>query len=418
MAAYMTTTKFKLIFPSFCLLLVLIAPQLARAHSPNQSYIYLRIYDDGIDGRFEVTAKDLNRALQLDLPDRMNISDVEPHIATIQAYLDQRTDFKANGQNYRLSFTEVEILKLDEMEDFVKFNFTLPELSQIPDALQVRYEGFYDTDELHKGVLIQEYNWKAGIVDNEALISLIFDTNTREQSLDLTDASMWKGFWALTKLGVWHIWIGLDHILFIIALILPAVVRRRETLSDMSLVDQNVSSNYSHSWLPVAEFGPAFWYILTIVTCFTIAHSVTLALAALGVINLSSRVVESIIAISIALAALHNITPIFKGREWLIAAIFGLFHGFGFASVLGEKGLSGDYMVLSLLGFNVGVEMGQILIICLVFPLLYLLRKFNIYPKIITYGSVLLIFVSLYWFAERAFEIDLPLGRWLRMALG
>ncbi|MEO1625725.1 MAG: HupE/UreJ family protein, partial [Bacteroidota bacterium] len=125
---------------------------------------------------------------------------------------------------------------------------------------------------------------------------------------------------------------------------------------------------------------------------------------------LSSRWVETIIAFSIALAALHNIVPIFKTREWLIAFGFGLFHGFGFASVLGEKGLSGDFMVLSLLGFNVGVELGQVLIICMIFPVLFLIRKTKLYPYIITYGSALLIFISLYWVIERGFEVDLPLG--------
>ncbi|MEO0873668.1 MAG: HupE/UreJ family protein, partial [Bacteroidota bacterium] len=362
-------------------------PSLLEAHAPDQSYVYMRIYGDGIGGRFEITAKDLNRSLNLNLPDRMSMADIEPHIGTIQAYLDRISGFSANGTTYELTFNEVEILELDEMEYFAMFHFALPEVTEVPEALQVRYEGFFDTNDQHRGVLIQAYNWKAGIVNNESLISLIFDPGSTVQELDLKDASIWKGFWALIKLGMWHIWIGLDHILFIIALILPAVVRRRETLDDMSLVDTAVAANYHSSWLPVARFGPAFWYILKIVTFFTIAHSVTLALAALDVINLSSRFVESTIAISIALAAVHNITPIFKGREWLIALVFGLFHGFGFASVLGEKGLSGDYMVLSLLGFNVGVELGQVAIICLAFPVLFLLRKTIAYPKIVTYGS-------------------------------
>ncbi|MEL6973380.1 MAG: HupE/UreJ family protein [Bacteroidota bacterium] len=395
-----------------------VGPTVLEAHAPDQSYMYMRIYGEGIGGRFEVTAKDLNRSLNLNLPDRMTMADIEPHIPMIQAYLDRISGFSVGGDDFQLTFEDVKILKLDEMEYFVKFNFTLPEVSEVPEVLKVRYEGFFDTNPQHKGILVQEYNWKAGIVNNEALISLIFDPGNTVQDLDLKDASVWKGFWALVKLGMWHIWIGLDHILFIIALILPAVVRRRETLDDMSLVDTAVSANYHNSWLPVARFGPAFWYILKIVTFFTIAHSVTLALAALDVINLSSRFVESTIAISIALAAVHNITPIFKGREWLIALVFGLFHGFGFASVLGEKGLSGDYMVLSLLGFNVGVELGQVAIICLAFPVLFLLRKTIAYPKIITYGSVLLILISLYWFIERAFEVDLPAGRLLKMITG
>ena len=411
-------TNFSLVQLLVAFFVLSTTPTLLEAHAPDQSYLYMRIYGDGIGGRFEITAKDLNRSLNLNLPDRMTMADVEPHIGTIQAYLDRISGFSANGTDYQIAFDDVEILKLDEMEDFAKFNFTIQDLSEVPDALNVRYEGFFDTNDQHKGILIQEYNWKAGIVNNESLISLIYDPGNTVQELSLKDASVWKGFVALVKLGMWHIWIGLDHILFIIALILPAVVRRREFLGDMSVVDSSVPANYDKSWLPVARFGPAFWYILKIVTFFTIAHSVTLALAALEVINLSSRFVESIIAISIALAAVHNITPIFKGREWLIALIFGLFHGFGFASVLGEKGLSGDYMVLSLLGFNLGVELGQVAIICLAFPVLFLLRKSIAYPKIVTYGSVLLILISLYWFIERAFEIDLPLGRLLKMITG
>ena len=94
-------------------------PQL-EAHAPDQSYLYMRIYGDGIGGRFEITAKDLNRSLNLNLPDRMDIADVEPHISTIQAYLDRISGFSANGTDYRITFDKVEVLKLDEMEDFAK----------------------------------------------------------------------------------------------------------------------------------------------------------------------------------------------------------------------------------------------------------------------------------------------------------
>ena len=402
------------LFKAFLAIALLLLPTLVDAHKPDQAYIYLRVYAEGIDGRFEVTTRDLNKKYDIDLPDNgLSLEDLAPYNERIQAYIDSVLAFRVADKNYNLVFKDVEILSLDEMEDYAKYNFTLENLTDIPDALTIDYSGFFESNKLHKGVVVQEYNWKAGIVNNESLISLILGSNDRVQDLDLTDASIWKGFWALIKLGVWHIWIGLDHILFIIALILPAVVRRREFLSDMSTVDTKVSSSYSNSWLPVARFGPAFWYILSIVTFFTIAHSITLALAALGVVNLSSRFVESIIAISIALAAIHNITPIFKGREWVIAFLFGLFHGFGFASVLGEKGLGGDYMVLSLLGFNVGVELGQVLIIILAFPILFLLRKTNIYPKLITFGSIILILISLYWFVERAFDVEFAIGRYL-----
>ncbi len=383
----------------FC---IFFSSNLVNAHAPDQSYIYLRIYKEAIGGRFEMTAKDMNQALGLSLDNKLTMEAITPHLKDIQNYLLSRSSFKGGGENYSVRFVEPTILSLEEMEDFARFHFELDGVSKVPDEIDIFYNVLFDKNPIHRGVLIVEYNWKAGIVDNEALISNIYSGDNTQQPLSLKDVSLWKGFVALVKLGIWHIWIGLDHILFIVALILPSVVRRRET--------ENVLDTDNKTWIPVESFGAAFWYIIKIITFFTIAHSITLALASLNIINLPSRFVESIIALSIALAALHNIIPIFKHKEWMIAFGFGLFHGFGFASVLGEKGLSGDYMVLSLLGFNVGVELGQVLIICMVFPFLFLLRKQKIYPPIIKYGSMVLIFISLYWFIERGFEVDLPLG--------
>jgi hypothetical protein len=150
-------------------------------------------------------------------------------------------------------------------------------------------------------------------------------------------------------------------------------------------------------------------YILKVVTFFTIAHTITLSLASLNIIVLPGRIVESIIALSIGLAAFHNIRPIFKGKDWLIAFVFGLFHGFGFASVMADLGITGEFLTLTLLGFNIGVELGQIVIIALIFPILFFIRNFKFYSKFLVYLSVVLIIISLYWFVERAFDIDLTL---------
>jgi hypothetical protein len=98
-----------------------------------------------------------------------------------------------------------------------------------------------------------------------------------------------------------------------------------------------------------------------------------------------------------------------EGREWLIAFVFGLFHGFGFASVLADVGLRGDFMTLSLLGFNIGVEVGQILIVLIIFPVLFLLRKTALYRPLLIYGSIFLILVAINWFLDRSFGTDLPL---------
>lgn len=394
--------------PAFLLLFFTFfaVPTTSSAHAPDQGYLYLSIHENAIDGRFELIAKDINRALGTNLPDDLTLEQLNRHLADIQSYFKERTSFKASdGTTYQLKFREPTILDLNEMEDYIRFHFDLEGISEIPDNLEVRYDVLFDQYTRHRGWLIMEYNWKAGVINNQSLATAIYSPDNTIETLDLTDASVWNGFWALTKLGVWHIWIGLDHILFIVALILPAVVRRREEEDEIVGTD-----DYSSTWKPVKKFRPAFLYIIKIITFFTIAHSITLAMASLGIVNLPSRLVESIIAVSIALAAYHNIQPVFKGKEWIIAFAFGLFHGFGFASVLGEKGISGDYLVPSLLGFNLGVEIGQILIICLVFPILFAIRKQKIYPKIISYGSIALIFIAMYWAVERAFEVDLTLG--------
>jgi hypothetical protein len=376
-----------------------------QAHAPDQGYLYMRIYKDAIGGRFELIAKDINQAIGSELPDDLTMEQLKVHLPAIQAYFKQRSSFKgSDGSTYSVQFREPEILDLEEMEDFVRFHFDLEGVNEVPESMDIMYNVLFDVNPKHRGLLIIEYNWKAGILDNEALSAFVYTPSETRTDLSLTDASVWKGFWNLVRLGIWHIWIGLDHILFIVALILPSVVRRKEEKPELT------ATNYSSNWTPVPRFRPAFLYILKVITFFTIAHSITLAVAALGWVNLSSRLVESIIAVSIALAAFHNIRPIFPGKEWMIAFGFGLFHGFGFASVLGEKGLSGDYLIPSLLGFNLGVEIGQVLIICLIFPILYFIRRQRAYPKLITYGSVVLILIALQWTMERAFDLQFRFG--------
>jgi hypothetical protein len=97
----------------------------------------------------------------------------------------------------------------------------------------------------------------------------------------------------------------------------------------------------------------------------------------------------------------------------VIAFVFGLFHGFGFATVLGELGFKGENLSLSLLGFNIGVEIGQVVIILLIFPFLFFMRKLKLYPKFLVFMSVLLIIISIYWMVERIFEVDFPFDEYI-----
>ncbi len=383
------------------------APFVSFAHAPEQGYIFLRVYEkDGVEGRFEITADDLNKIFKWGLKSKGNsVEAIKAHAIELEAYLLEHSGFKSPLGIHHVKFKGFGVLETG-LGDYIQILFDLDNFDTIPDTLDVTYNIAFEEFSNHRGFLIIEYNWKAGVINNESNISLDFTPRDTTDTLSLTEVSVWKGFVAMIKQGVWHIWIGIDHIFFLLALILPSVVRRlREEKSPLK------------SWTPVDRFKPAFFYIIKIVTFFTIAHTITLSLAALQIIRLPSWIVESVIAFSIGLAAYHNIKPIFKGKDWVIAFVFGLFHGFGFASVLGDIGLADEFLVYSLLGFNVGVEIGQLVIIALIFPVLFLIRKFKIYPRILVYGSIFLIITSIYWIIERVFDVDLGVEGYIKSKL-
>ena len=365
------------------------------AHALGQSYVFLRVDDDSVSGRFEMIVADANVVLSLDLPTdgTARWDQIEPHMEQFRSYLLDHvamagpkgpTPIRLHGQR----------LHDIDFGQFVVVDFDLDRFDEPPDYVDIHYSVLFDEIAGHQGLVVVENNWKTGTFNDEGNVALIFGAKYIDQRLDLTSSSTWRGFRALFDLGVHHIWIGIDHILFLMALLVPAVMTRE-----------------NGKWLPVDGFTPAMIKVVTIVTFFTIAHSTTLSLAALDVVHLPSRLVESIIAVSIAVAALDIIVPVFGKRVWLVVLGFGLFHGFGFASVLGTMGIPTQYMALSLFGFNLGVEVGQVAIIAIAFPVLFWLRRFNVYAfPASQLAAVGLMFVSLYWFTERAFEVDLPLG--------
>ncbi len=402
-----------------CLFFTVVVFSNVNAHNPKQSYIYLQVYENSIDGRFEINIKELNLALGLNLEDDVEESVVKRYEEDLKSYYLPKVKFSSLLGNHQIKFGEIELLRVGKLGTFVQVNFKLDNITEIPDALNIYYNVLFEKTTDHQGLVVIEYNWKAGIHNNESITSLFFARGNIQQELDLTEGSIFKGFITLIKEGVWHIWIGLDHILFLLALVLPSVITRYNDTSGkgrFTWAMLNPFGNYSakeRGWQSVEKFKPAFMYIIKIVTFFTISHTITLSLAALNIVLLPSRFVESVIAISIALAAWNNFHPIFRSKEWIIAFGFGLFHGFGFASVLSDIGLSGDYLGLSLFGFNIGVELGQLAIISGIFPILYIIRKTKLYHIMLVFGSFLLIFISIYWFIERGFDIDLQLGNFL-----
>ena len=216
----------------------------------------------------------------------------------------------------------------------------------------------------------------------------------QEQHFELASGGAFSQLGAFVRDGAHHIWSGFDHVLFLLALLLPAVLRREQG-----------------RWLPAPRAGPALAEVLKVVTAFTVAHSITLSLAALGVVSLPSRLVESCIAGSVVLAALNNVRPaVYRGR-WLIAFFFGLIHGFGFASVLADLGLPQESLLIALVAFNIGVELGQLAIVTVFLPLAYRLRSTTFYRRgVLVVGSAVIVLVAGTWLIERAFNVRIIPG--------
>ena len=182
------------------------------------------------------------------------------------------------------------------------------------------------------------------------------------------------------------------------------IFRKNDTNADRKLLGNS-------QILPAGSFWGAFKEVLKVVTAFTLAHSITLSLAALGYISLPSRWVESVIAASIIVAAVSNLVRDNLdnkrwGKPWLLAFAFGLIHGFGFASVLADLGLPQNALVTALIGFNVGVELGQLAIVAVFLPLAYWLRATKFYQVgVFKWGSILIALMALYWLVQRAFDL-------------
>jgi len=156
------------------------------------------------------------------------------------------------------------------------------------------------------------------------------------------------------------------------------------------------------SWVPLTHFKPAFFNTLKIITLFTIAHSITLSLAALQLVDFNISIIESVIALSIIVIALNNLKPVVNTHTWLLVFLFGLFHGLGFASVMGDLHFRTVLLERILIMFNLGVELGQVAIVLAVFPVLYLIRNTaNYYRFVMAPVSVAAICVAGVWFTQR-----------------
>lgn len=382
------------IAPLLAFVLVLAASP-ASAHRLNESYVYFNVTDEKLSGRIEATLTDLGRVLPLDangdgVVDR---AETTAKAAEIFAFFAERLELTSNGARQRLTPTGIDFLAAP-FGDFAQIRFDVPDLTPVPEVIEIAYRSpLTDVAPGHLGYALIESNTRTGQADNEAYVSLIFEPGDDPQTLSLVGEPRWKIFVDFVEHGVWHIWLGFDHVLFLITLLLPAV---------LVLV--------GGAWRPSESLRASLISVIKIVTTFTIAHSVTLSLAALQIITLPVQLVEAVIALSIAIVAFGNMVPVFHHRTLLAVFAFGLFHGFGFANVLAPLGLEPSRLATGLAAFNIGVELGQVAIVIVLFPVLFVLRRWRFYPFLaLKLGSIALIAIALFWFVERTFDLLGPI---------
>lgn len=363
----------------------------ALAHKASDSLLTLERNGIQISGQWDIALRDLDVALGLDADGNGDIQwrEVKARHADIARYATSRLTVQAGDAPCSINVTEH---LLDRHTDgtyaVLRFNGVCNPNSADA-ALKIDYRLLFDIDAQHRGLL--------KLTNNGQTSSAIFPANNPVQEFrahQSKSASSMSGFIAD---GIKHIAIGFDHILFLVVLLLPAVLVRNE---------QN-----GRRWLPVTTFRKALVSVASIVTAFTIAHSITLSLATIGIVTPPARWVEILIAASVVMTAVDNVTPIFppplRQRRWLIAFVFGLIHGFGFASVLQELNLPSTDLVLSLIGFNIGVELGQLALVVLLLPAAYLFRARSVYPHVVLAGgSMLIAFIASGWLLERSLDVE------------
>lgn len=407
----------------FCLPLLLLALACvslpAFAHKESDAYLNLRTdpaNDHVLKGQWDIALRDLDFAIGIDSNHDGAITwgEVQAHRAEIERYALARLTIKGDGLTCDMQPTGQKIDDhTDGAYDVILFDAVCDK--EIPAKLGIVYHLFKDVDPYHRGIItVHTAKNTAGAV---------LGPENPTTTLDLRNPDRWGQFRSFVTDGIWHIWTGLDHLLFILSLLLPAVlIRRRDDPHDWRGAGRGLLAgsagigtlagarpNGGYHWQAVDAWWPAFVDIIKVISAFTVSHSVTLTLAVLGIVDLPSRLVESGIAISVIVAAGNNLYPIVRQRVWLLAFAFGFIHGLGFASALSGLQLPPLAMAASLGGFNVGVEIGQEAVVLLIMPIAFLLRHTVFYKKyVMRWGSILIIAMATGWLIQRAFDMLIP----------
>ena len=356
----------------------------AHAHKPSDSYLMITQPQIGsaLYGQWDIALRDLEHAVGIDANADGDITwgELKARRVAVMRYAFSHLLLEGIARGSR----DVCAARLDQLlyDTHVDGGYAVIEFTADcpvrPAQLAIHYSLLFDLDPNHRGLVeVGGPTWST---------SFVLAQSERTVTVTLGAANRWTQFRAFLQEGIWHIWTGYDHILFLLTLLFPAVVL------------------YRHGrWQARESLHDALMDVLKVVTAFTLAHSLTLSLAVNGWVKLPSRLVESGIALTVLTGALNILVPVVRERRWAVAFAFGLIHGLGFASVLNDLGLHAWNLALALVSFNAGVEVGQLAIVLVVVPAAFILRESWFYRRaFMPAGAAAIGVTAAYWFALRA----------------
>ncbi len=370
------TPRARLIAIAAALLAWITLAPAASAHSQSYGYLNIALNSESLTGTLDIAVRDLDTLLSLDGNGDGSITwgefrSREPAaIASVLERVSIGTENGACALKGRPALTRTR-----GGETFLVFPFD-GDCEGLAGPLDIGYRLLFDLDAQHRGLV--------NVTSSQGSQNFVMTPVAQSVALTPGGESRTGLILTWTAHGVHHILIGYDHILFVITLLLGTVMQRRS----------------GSAWQMLTETAK-------VITAFTLSHSITLGLAALGILQVPAVLAESLIAATIALAAVNNLWPILTKRVWLVALVFGLIHGVGFANVLTGLGLPRGNLLASLLAFNVGVEIGQLVIVAAALPVIVLIGRQSAWRYAGPAANLAIAAVALMWVSDRALGTSL-----------
>ena len=365
----------------FLLLLFFLPASLAFGHARNNAFIDLVQTADKLSGSLQLRLEDLPliAAIDADRNQQLTWGEVKLARAELLKYVAEHLQLWQGNVSCTLGFGEFQIQQLAGGSYlFIPLDVSC---SPVADALEIEYSLLFASDAAHRGLM--------KIENSEAPAVFVFAPGQQKFSMDERSRSGFSYMQTFTEEGIWHIWTGYDHLLFLAALLVP--------LFGTAQASQQNSRN---------TIKPVVVKVMKLVTAFTVAHSITLIATSIYQPAFAPAMIETLIAVSVVIAGINILVPMFDKSQWRIAFCFGLLHGLGFATALSGLTLPAEYFIECLLSFNLGVELGQLAIILPCIPLLLLLGRQTYYRSLaLPVMALAVISCSLWWTVERAAQI-------------